>query len=131
MSAEQMKEFMAANLQPFVPVAYFDKHMDCIRVLIQDVSVTEIRLNQYFTVAKPNHQRFSSQHVGFTLKGVAHLFNKLGLPLSGVHTLVEILDEIAKQMPHGVVKSIVEEFSPVLKAKQVSVNFDEEAVMAA
>lgn len=126
-----IKEFMAENLRSFVPVAYFDKHMDCIRVLIQDVSVTEDRLNQYFTVARPNHSRFGGKHVGFTLKGVAHLFNRVGLPLQGVHELVVILDKIAKVMPHNAVKRVLEEFAPVLKEKNVSVDLNEREPLAA
>ena len=125
MSANEVKTFMAANLRQFQPIAYFDKHMDCIRVLIQDVSVTEERLNQYFTVARPNGSQFGGRHVGFTIKGVAHLFNEVGLPVTGVHALVEIMDKIVKELPHTAVKQIAEEFAQVMREKKLSVNFDE------
>jgi hypothetical protein len=129
MTAEniELKELMA-GLNDFRPFAYFDKHMDCIRVLIRDVSVTEERLGKFFTIAKPNHMPapFSGGHVGFTIKGVAHLFHSVGLPLSGVHQLADLLDAIVQRIPHAAVKQIVEEFSPVLKEKNLSVTFEEE-----
>lgn len=124
--ADDLAEFMAEHLAPFKPFAYFDKHMDCIRVLIQDVSVTEERLSKFFTVAKANHVgAFGGRHVGFTIKGVAHLFNEVGLPLSGVRDLTVILDAIVKAFPHTAVKQVIEEFSPVLNEEKLSVNFDE------
>ena len=123
--SDDLTGFMAENLMDFKPIAYFDKHMDCIRVLIQDVSITEERLSKYFTVAKPNHGGFGGRHVGFTIKGVAHLFNEAGLHLSGVQTLVTILDEIVKAVPHSAVKKVVEEFSQVISENQLTVNFEE------
>lgn len=130
----ELNEFMAMNLGEFKPFAYFDKHMDCIRVLIQDVSVTEERLSKFFTIAKPNNSPFSGYRVGFTIKGVAHLFNRAGIPLSGVKSLVDILDEIVKELPHAAVKQVSEEFSSVLRANKLEINFDEvqgEELMAA
>ena len=129
-NAEQIREFMA-DLQPFQPVAYFDKHMDCVRVLIQDVSVTEERLNEYFTVARANHGLNAGSNVGFTIKGIALLFVQIGLPLKGVHDLVAILDGIVKAIPHTAVKRVLEEFSPVLKKNHLSVDFDEPQLLAA
>ena len=127
-SDDDLAGLMSGSLMPFKPVAYFDKHMDCIRVLIQDVSVTEERLSKFFTVAKPNRGTFSARYVGFTIKGVAHLFDRVGLPVSGVQTLVEILDEIVKVLPHAAVKQVVEEFSSVLRANHLTVNFEVEPV---
>ena len=127
----EINEFMAANLQPFQPAAYFDKHMDCIRVLISDVSVTEVRLNEYFTVARANNGLTAGTNVGFTIKGIAYLFNAVGLPLTGVHELVSILDQIIKQIPHTAVKQVLEEFSPVLRKNHVSVTFEEPELLAA
>lgn len=125
--------FMGENLKPFRPFAYFDKHMDCIRVLVKDVSVIEVRQSDMFTVARPAHpSRFDEgRNVGFTIKGVAHLFNELGLPLSGVYQLVEILDEIIKKIPHTTVKRVVDEFSAVLRQQNLSVDLDVEKEMLA
>ena len=125
--AEEQKALMA-DLGEFRPFAYFDKHMDCIRVLIKDVSVTEDRLGKFFTVARPNHMPppFNGQNVGFTIKGVAHLFHSVGLPFAGVHDVVDVLDKIVKCMPHSAVKQIVDEFSPVLKEQKLTVTIARE-----
>jgi hypothetical protein len=130
--AEHIKSFMAEHLEAFRPFAYFDKHMDCIRVLINDVSTTEVRLNEFFTVARANGSGINAgSNVGFTIKGVAYLFDEIGLPLKGVHDLVHILDEIVKTIPHTAVKRVLEEFSPALKQNHLSVSFDEEEALAA
>lgn len=131
MDLGQVQAFMSEHLKPFRPCAYFDKHMDCIRVLIQDTSVTEIRLNEFFTVARANGGTSSGTNVGFSIKGVAYLFNAVGLPVEGVRELVEILDTIVKVIPHTAVKRVLEEFRPVLSQNQLSVNFDEPATLAA
>ena len=125
--------FMRESLKPFRPFAYFDKHMDCIRVLIHDVSVVEVRVSEMFTVARSAHgTAFDGRHVGFTIKGVAHLFKEIGLPLSGVHQLVEILDEIIKKIPHTTVKRVVDEFSGVLREQKLSVDLNvKEELLAA
>lgn len=125
-------QFMSENLQTFRPLAYFDKHMDCIRVKIMDCSVTEIRLSRIFTVLRPNHgiHAETGRSVGFTIKGVAHIFDELGLPLSGVRYLTEILDEIIKRYPDAAVKQVSEEFSQVLRDKKIQVDFEEEKMAA-
>jgi hypothetical protein len=38
------------KIAEFRPIAYFDRNMDCIRVLTHDCSVTEHRISEYFTV---------------------------------------------------------------------------------
>lgn len=98
----------ALNVSSFVPVAYFDKHMDCIRVHTHDRSVTEVRLTEMFTVHRCNHRaQFDPAYVGFTIKGVQHLFAKLGLPNSGAVRVAELLDSLTKHMP-GKVATLVD-----------------------
>src|SRR2546430_2639276 len=81
----------------FVPVAYYDGHMDCIRVLTHDRSVTEHRLDGFFTVYECNNRGpFDPQYVGFTIKGVRHLFSQAGLPLDGVYKLAELIDRLVR-----------------------------------
>ncbi len=117
--------FMADNLTQFQPYAYYDKHMDCIRVKILNCSVTETRMSKMFTLLKSNgDSALAGSHVGFTIKGVAHLFASLGLSLNGVHNVANILNEIVKKMPHSVVKKVAEEFVPVVKRKNLTVDFD-------
>lgn len=57
----------------FKPVAYFDEQLDCVRVIIRDCSVTEVRINEYLTIAEDNYpQNPADRYVGFTVKGVRH-----------------------------------------------------------
>lgn len=123
--ASDISAFMAENLRPFEPVAYFDKHMDCIRVVLMDTSVTEERLSRYFTVARANNVNaaFADTYVGFTIKGIAHLFHEIGLPLEGVLQMTEILNKIVKAIPHAAGKLIFEQFSGQLRDKQLKVDF--------
>lgn len=84
----------------FVPIAYYDKHMDCIRVLTQDRSVTEHRLDGFFTLCECNDRgQFDPEYVGFVIKGVKHLFAEAGLPLDGVHKLAELIDKLVRHQP--------------------------------
>jgi hypothetical protein len=89
-----------ATLQEFIPVAYYDKHMDCIRVLTHNRSVTEHRIDEVFTVCECNHRGpFDPQYVGFTIKGVRHLFKEIDLPLDGVYRLADIISRIVSHRP--------------------------------
>lgn len=92
----------------FHPVAYYDKHMDCIRVITRDVSVTESRISREVTLLEANHRgEFDSLYVGFVLKGISHLFDSLSLPLQGAYTLAQILDTMIKKAPGSTVTNAV------------------------
>lgn len=98
-------------LKPFQPVAFYDPYLDCIRVLILDRSVTEVRVDDSLTLYRTNHpDMFDPQHVGFSLKGVRHLFAELGLALDGVLRLTEIIDTLVKQKPGTMVSKILSQF---------------------
>ena len=87
-------------LAAFSPVAYYDKHMDCIRVLTHNRSVTEHRIDGMFTVYECNHRsKFDPEYVGFSIKGVRHLFSEIGLPLEGVYALADIIQRIITYKP--------------------------------
>ena len=96
---EKIKKFFAENsgkaLRPF---AYFDKHLDCIRVQIQDCSFKEIRLNERCTILQANHSP-EIEYVGFTLKGIKYLTKNLGLPENEPVLLAGLIDAIVKQSP--------------------------------
>lgn len=88
------------QLGEFRPIAYFDKHMDCIRVVTHDRSITEHRINEHFTVFEPNHKTsFDPQYVGFSIKGVRRLFKETGLSLESSYSLASLIDEIVKRRP--------------------------------
>jgi hypothetical protein len=95
-------------LQVFTPVAYYDKHMDCIRVVTVDRSATEVRIDGFITVCKANHRSdVDAEYVGFVLKGVRHLFATVGIEQTGVYRLVEIIDRIVKYKPGSAMAEIL------------------------
>lgn len=84
----------------FVPLAYYEKHMDCIRIELRDCSLSEERMDELLTVLYDNHpQDDRSPVAGLMIKGVKHFFKKHGLPLEGIVLVTEILDRIVKEMP--------------------------------
>ena len=90
-------------LGTFRPVAYFDKEMDCIRVLTHDRSVTEHRINEFYTVYECNHRGLRDpEYVGFTNKGVRRLFHEVGLPLDRIYKLVDIIDKLVSHKPGSI-----------------------------
>ena len=86
---------------PFEPLAYYDDELDCIRVMAKDCSYTAERLNETFTILKDNYPDSGQYHsyVGFTIKGLKHLFTEMNLPFEGVYKLVDILDAIVSNYP--------------------------------
>ncbi|CDX36088.1 conserved hypothetical protein [Mesorhizobium sp. SOD10] len=97
------------SLSAFAPVAYFDKHMDCIRVVTMDRSVTEHRVDGFLTLHKSNHRLdLDPEYVGFTIKGIRHLFESVGLDLNGVHRLADIIDRLVKHRPGSAMSTMLE-----------------------
>ena len=92
----------------FSPIAFYDKHMDCIRVVTHDRSVTEQRINGLITLLECNNRgQFDPLYVGFTIKGVRHLFAQIGLPLDGVYKLAELIDKIVRHQPGSTVAEML------------------------
>ena len=99
------------ELGDFKPTAYFDKHLDCIRVMTHDRSVTEIRLNEFVTLHECNRShghdecnhmsRNDPPYVGFTLKGVRSLYEAADLEIDGVYKLTVVLDKFVSMYPHS------------------------------
>ena len=118
-----IKELGADEFKPF---AFYDKHLDCIRVRTKDCSVVEERLSRIFTILKAAHPIESSgeQLVGFNIKGVRHLFEEVGLPPEGVFKLVDIISRIVEVYPDAFVKKVREEFIAVLEENEISVEMD-------
>lgn len=91
------------ELSEFRPLAYFDKHMDCIRVITHDCSTTEHRINEFYTLFEANNRSdFIPRYTGFTMKGVRSAFEQMNLPLEGVYTLAELYDLVVQRMPGSV-----------------------------
>jgi len=92
--------FGAQKNAPFQPSAHYDRHMDCIRIILRDCSMCERRLNGVLTIIEDNYPNSNqSSFAGLTIKGIKHLFSELGIPVGGVVHLTAVLDEIAKKYP--------------------------------
>lgn len=118
------------SIGTFKPVAYYDKHMDFIRVVTHDRSVTEHRINEFFTLHECNHRGVADpEFVGFTLKGVKKIFHEVGMPLSGVHTLTEIIDFLVKHQPASTMAATLKMMLKVTqqKADELVVDFQQAA----
>lgn len=113
-----IENYMSENLKEFSPFAYYDKHLDCIRVQIRDCSVTEERLSKFITFLRPTHGS-KDAYVGFTLKGIRHLFEENDWPLEGVKLLTEIIDMVIKAVPHSAVKKVRDEFTGQIEELEV------------
>ena len=101
--------FKEYQMQAFEPLAYYDKHMDCIRVIVRDCSITEHRINEMFTLMEDNHPtQGQHRYVGFTIKGIRHLFDQLNLPLDGVLRVSDILQKIVRENPDRTVALITD-----------------------
>src|SRR5437016_4495507 len=83
----------------FVPLAYYDKYMDCIRIELRDCSLCEERLDELLTVLYDNHPQPGQNGVaGLMIKGIKHLFKEIGLPLEGVLQVTEVIDRAVKSL---------------------------------
>jgi hypothetical protein len=96
------------EIRSFRPVAYYDKHLDCIRVITHDRSVTEHRIDGTLTILECNHRgQFDPEYVGFTIKGVNALFNELGLSLDNVYRVVDLIDRMVSHRPTSSMSQIL------------------------
>jgi hypothetical protein len=122
-SGHDIASFMAENLQEFRPIAYFDKHLDCIRVKLEDCSAVEVRLNRFLTILKPGP---NDEIVGFTIKGIAHLFSKLGLKRDGILKVVDILNKMLEKYPDESLRRVYQ-IARQQNADELKVDFREAA----
>ncbi len=105
-------EDVLRGLPDFEPVAYYDKHLDAIRVQTMDCSIWENRLDRILTVYHANHHQTPdglNDVVGFSIKGVRHLLNEFGVdekdqPLK----LAAFLDRLFNRYPSQSTKFVVE-----------------------
>lgn len=116
--AEAKKFVEEHGMVPFEPFAFYDKHLDCIRVRLADCSMIERRAGKIFTMVINSD---SGDAVGFNIKGIRHLFERLGLPAEGVYELAEIIDEIVKEFPDRRVKQVKHEFGSIIAEKKIEV----------
>lgn len=100
------------EIPKFKPIAYYDKHLDAIRVQIMDCSIWEERYDSIMTIYHANHHLNPDKLndvVGFVIKGVGHLLNEIGLDWkNGPIELANFLDEIFKLYPTSSTKRVIE-----------------------
>ena len=126
---ETLGEFMSHHLVEgeFRPFACFDKHMDCIRVQIADHSITEHRMNKFITLYEANHVGSGSNFIGFSIKGVAHLLDKLELPKTGALILTELINRMVAEYPDKAVMAVQQNFSGLLNRENMEVDLGQAA----
>ena len=116
------------KIAEFRPIAYFDKNMDCIRVLTRDCSVTEHRISEFFTVLESNYRtNIGPKYVGFTIKGVKQLFHDAGIPFDGTHKLVDIIDKLVKYRPGSTISAMIDLIFTQVQPGDLSVSLDQAA----
>lgn len=124
-----MSETLAVNAHDFIsqlnsgefrPFAYYDKHLDCIRVQILDCSFKEERKNRILTVLCANHLE-KNNFAGFNIKGVRYVFEELGLPTTGIYKLTDLVDKLVRFFPDSASKQVQEVFRPILRDEDLSV----------
>jgi len=126
---KMMTQFFSENPpKGFKPCAYYDKHLDCIRVQVKDCSFTEIRLNKIFTIYQANHMK-NIDYVGFSIKGIRHLFEKLNFPKAKdqPYILADIIDAIVKDDPEAFSDLIQREFADKLNLEIEDIQYAEAA----
>src|SRR5471030_1931007 len=95
-----LSELLGADIAAFKPLAYYDKHMDCIRIELRDCSMTEKRISKYLTILYDNYPGPDQPDcAGLMIKGVKHSFKAWGLPMAGVVMVTSILNQVLKQLP--------------------------------
>lgn len=104
----------------FRPFAYYDKHLDCIRVQLLDCSFKEERKNKIITVLSANHTE-QNFFAGFNIKGVRYIFEKMGLSAVGVYKLTDLVDLLVKFYPDAAIKHVQDVFRPILREQDLSV----------
>jgi hypothetical protein len=92
--------FPGHKVGQFKPIAYYDKHMDCIRIELRDCSFTEVRISPDLTVLRDNYPDPSQDsHAGLMLKGAKHFFAKWEVPMDGVVMVTNILNQYLATLP--------------------------------
>jgi hypothetical protein len=88
----------------FRPCAFFDKRLDCIRVIARDCSVLEERINDRLTVLLDNYPGPGRpKYVGFTIKGAKHFCREYGWDLGEPIKMTAVLDAVVAKYPDMVV----------------------------
>lgn len=124
------------RIAEFRPFAYYDKHLDCIRVHIRDCSAVEVRKNRIFTVMRAVHSNgnvVQDDFVGFNIKGVRHLFRELGLGFMDRQAcckVADVMSAIVARFPDKSGQEVSDKVQPILEKCSIEVEWDFEPVAA-
>jgi len=121
--AANAAQFIAVcNDSEFRPFAYYDKHLDCIRVQLMDCSFKEERRNRIVTVLTANHME-QNNFAGFNIKGVRYLFEQMGLQAKGIYKLADLMNSLVQFFPDSSIKHVQAAIRPILREEDLSVEF--------
>jgi len=104
-------EALLSTLPAFKPLAYYDKHLDAIRVQILDCSIWEERCDRIMTIYHMNHHPKPdgiNDVVGFAIKGIGYLLNKVGMNPGEAVQIAEFLSKLVKLYPTESTKRVAE-----------------------
>lgn len=104
----------------FRPFAYYDKHLDCIRVQVVDCSFKEERKNKFITVLSANHFD-ESKLAGFNIKGVRYIFKQLGLSDAKVYKMTDLIDKLVQFYPDEASRNLQYTFRSFLKESDLDI----------
>ena len=117
-----VREAFAEEKGTFRPCAFFDRRLDCIRVIARDCSVLEERINDRLTVLQDNYFPDSGRkrYVGFTIKGARHFCNQQGWDLAKPIEMSDIIDALLRTFPGPVVEWFVDLVArPLVKEEKI------------
>jgi hypothetical protein len=104
--ADRILELMTqAELLPtgkFQPYVIYDEHLDSIRVLTADCSVTEVSVTDILVVLERNHMEEGDampSYAGFHIDGARWFCKENGLPISGIVKVSDILQKLSSVDP--------------------------------
>ena len=92
----------------FPPVVFYDEDLDCIRIVVNDASIMEHRVNELLTILEDNYPEGGRRYIGFTIKGAKHFCSQQGFSAQRAVTLADLLDGVVKAIPSDAVNFVVD-----------------------
>lgn len=99
---------LLAGVNEFKPFAYYDKHLDAIRVRVINCRYKEYRFDQIITVYQSTDAKNADEIVGFAIKGVSHLLDELSMGGMTAVKIAAFLDALVKLYPTESTKTVQE-----------------------
>ena len=115
---ENMQElFEDIPVKPFKPVIYYDETLDCIRAIMADCSLTEVRLEDSpLVLLERNYvEDGQARYVCFHIEGARGICKKHGLKSKGVVNVSGILLFLSMIVKNPRIKGAIKEVAlPIL-----------------